>query len=593
MAEAAPPILSRAAAIETIGEWLTGQLCAKTLSVSELARWPGRDLVCGWQFSATISAKSIELSILLDTRFPRSHPIIAWINPPQFPSIPHVDEDGILCALTEIDELDPALPLGVVKNVIGRANTIISDGISGSNSSDFQSEFLSYWNPTARGKDVFSILDPSGPSRRIAIWRGKKWSVVAENSKSLRSWLSNRSGGKDFASAKIDTAFLLWLNAPLLPDEYPSSPQDLEAIAANGDDLAASVFKLGLQQEASGVAIVFGAPIGDGNCFGATELAQLRSGYRASKPTPNGFRKGKAPKKLLEKLHGGDLIQRQRVHRADPFWVHGRDANEDLKSLVPSVVTIVGCGSLGSPLARFLAQAGVGHLHLIDGEQIEWANIGRHALGADAVTERKATALAKRLACEFPHAKFSPNAARWQSLVRDNSEIFTRADLIISTIGSWGHEGELNDWLMSSDWPVPCLFAWSEPYALASQAVLIGKGSGCLACGLSQYGESLSPIVEFSNPTLLPTPACGGSFQPYGATQISAAAGMVADLAVDYLCDRAAPGTHRMAASPKEAVNALGGALSSKWVETAAGSNFAAADWKPRLDCPSCGGKAL
>jgi sulfur-carrier protein adenylyltransferase/sulfurtransferase len=593
MAKRAPPAQQRAAAIEAVGDWLTSQLCAKPLSVSDMASWPQRDLICGWNFSNSISDQTIKLAILLDSRFPRSRPIVAWIDPPPFPSIPHVDEDGVLCALTEIDELDPTQPLGIVKNVIGRAGTIIGDGLSGKNQADFQTEFLSYWNPTATGKDVFSIIDPSGPSRKIAVWRGQKFSVLAENPKSLQSWLSKRFQNKSSESLHTHPAFLIWLNAPLLPNQYPASVQDLEAIAAIGDEQACSIFSQSIKQEARAVAVVIGSPIDGGACFGAVELVRSRSGHRTANATPDGFRKGKAPVKLLETLHGGDRLQRQRVHRADPFWIHGRDANEDITTLVPSTVVIIGCGSLGSPLARFLAQAGVGHLHLVDGEQMELANVGRHALGAGAVGQRKSTALAASLSSEFPHAKFTANPHRWQSLVRDKPEIMTRADLIISTIGSWGHEGELNDWLMSQGWPVPCLFGWSEPHALAGHAVLVGKGSGCFACGLNQYGEVLLPVTEFSKPTLLPTPACGGFFQPYGASRISAIAGMASELAIDYLCERAATGKHHITVSTESVIEAAGGTLSNLWLDVSQGKNFSEADWAPRSDCAACGGSGI
>ena len=238
MAEGTTLSLGRAAAIETIGEWLTGELRAKPLSASELIRWSNRDLVCGWWLSDKVLDRTISLSVMLDARFPRSQPIVAWADPPAFPSIPHVEEDGVLCTLTEMDELDPTQPLGIVKNVIARAGTIIADGLGGKNQGDFQSEFLSYWNPTTIGQDVFSILDPSGPSRKVAIWRGKEWSVLGENSTSLQTWLSNRFRKKDAKSFRTEPAFLLWLNAPLLPSQYPSTASDLEALAKSGDENA-------------------------------------------------------------------------------------------------------------------------------------------------------------------------------------------------------------------------------------------------------------------------------------------------------------------------------------------------------------------
>lgn len=57
----------------------------------------------------------------------------------------------------------------------------------------------------------------------------------------------------------------------------------------------------------------------------------------------------------------------------------------------------MGCGSLGSPVAIALAQAGVGRLTLIDYDHLKWANIGRHPLGAASVDDEKAKAVAESL----------------------------------------------------------------------------------------------------------------------------------------------------------------------------------------------------
>ena len=65
-----------------------------------------------------------------------------------------------------------------------------------------------------------------------------------------------------------------------------------------------------------------------------------------------------------------------------------------------STVAIVGCGALGTVQAEMLTRAGVGTLHLIDRDFVEWSNLQRQFLfdeadAADATP--KAIAAAKRL----------------------------------------------------------------------------------------------------------------------------------------------------------------------------------------------------
>ena len=71
--------------------------------------------------------------------------------------------------------------------------------------------------------------------------------------------------------------------------------------------------------------------------------------------------------------------------------------------LTAARVAVVGCGALGSGVARLLARSGVGHLVLIDPEPLGWERTsGGHQLGAGAVGLPKATTLAQAVAHENP-----------------------------------------------------------------------------------------------------------------------------------------------------------------------------------------------
>ena len=89
----------------------------------------------------------------------------------------------------------------------------------------------------------------------------------------------------------------------------------------------------------------------------------------------------------------------------DPAWVHGRDHDGDIGQLESSSVLVVGCGALGASVAVLLAQAGLGHFTLYDGQYLDRTNTSRHPLGADYVDQNKAKALAKHLTKRFPHLR--------------------------------------------------------------------------------------------------------------------------------------------------------------------------------------------
>jgi adenylyltransferase/sulfurtransferase len=48
--------------------------------------------------------------------------------------------------------------------------------------------------------------------------------------------------------------------------------------------------------------------------------------------------------------------------------------------LKKAVVTVVGCGALGSVSSEILARAGIGHLRIIDRDYVEWTNLQRQSL---------------------------------------------------------------------------------------------------------------------------------------------------------------------------------------------------------------------
>jgi len=84
------------------------------------------------------------------------------------------------------------------------------------------------------------------------------------------------------------------------------------------------------------------------------------------------------------------------------------DAAGQLK-LKQSRVLIAGLGGLGSPVALYLAAAGVGEIHLCDFDQVELSNLARQILyDTDTIGENKVEAAAKRLSRLNPHIKPLP-----------------------------------------------------------------------------------------------------------------------------------------------------------------------------------------
>lgn len=595
MADALPPDIDRAAAIKEIDDWLVGALGAVALDASEVAAHQQVEMIHGWRIAFSTAGRQIAIDLLVDGRFPISKPEIFWIDAPPFPSIPHVEPNGRVCMLPTSASINPLEPVDVISTILAGVEDVIGIGLRGENPDDFRAEFRSYWNEVAKGREITSIVDPCEPSRMVRVWIGKKSIIMAENRDTLRHWLKNAYGKNRVADIALHRVPLIWLPQPLLPAEYPTCEADVEQIVANAGPDAVQVYENAILDETETTLVLFGADSGDGGiCFGAIALSRKASAFVGPRRRVNGFRKW-IPQKLLRLSRRNDSIALSAVARADAWWVHGRDTQDELETLLGATIVLIGCGSLGSPVARLLAQAGVGRLILIDPELMNFANAGRHALGVDAVHRHKAAALAGRLAREFPHLSIVARTDSWQTVNEREAALLTECDLLLSTIGDWEAECVLNMFLLTTPKAPPLIVSWAEPQAVAGHAIVISPGSGCLACGLSPFGAPLFRVANFERETLRREPACGAFFQPYGAGDIAVIAALTARVAIDALYGVASAGEHRVIAMPASDISAAGATLSDEWVAQSSGQagagNQIVRHWDIRHDCPYCRGK--
>jgi hypothetical protein len=592
MADDAAAGVDRAAAVDTLDQWLQA-LGAESLGPERASLWTAKRFTHGWRLPTIDMVEPVTLELYVDECFPWTAPRLWWPAAPSFPSFPHIETDGLICALPAADSLNPFEPIGLAKAVLVGAVEILEAGFAGSADEDFATEFQTYWRPMCSRPPIVSLLDPSGPSRTISVWRGKDAILVAEHKADITRWLTNRHGKRVAAKAKLEGGALVWINRPLLPSQYPASVDDLHTIANGADDKAGHSLAsaLGLRQQKP--LILLGSSVGDSVSFAAVELLPP-PGRESRKSLVDGFRPGKEPPSLLIKSRASSKVRRAGVERADPSWIHGRDQNPDILDLFSSNVTVIGCGSLGAPVASLLARGGVGRIRLIDPQALSWANVGRHVLGSSYVHVNKAMAMQIELSKAFPSHEFLGHSDEWRSVAYEHPEQLLECDLIISTIGEWSHEAELNDWALKNDKCPGILFGWSEELAAGGQAVLTGTGSGCLACGLDEHGGPLLRIAAFPQQTLHREASCGAWFQPYGAAQIMAVGVIVADMALDYLCGRAAVGTHRMMAASARRIEQEGGQLTDAWIARSggriAGGNLEEDEWPARTSCRACRG---
>src|SRR3954449_8604995 len=115
-----------------------------------------------------------------------------------------------------------------------------------------------------------------------------------------------------------------------------------------------------------------------------------------------------------------DQINRYRRHLLLP-----EVGMEGQKKLLNAKVLCIGTGGLGSPIALYLAAAGVGTIGLVDVDVVSPSNLQRQVLfGVSNVGEHKVTAAAKRLRdvnpdCNVIEHKVIVNASNVLEIIKD------------------------------------------------------------------------------------------------------------------------------------------------------------------------------
>lgn len=269
---------------------------------------------------------------------------------------------------------------------------------------------------------------------------------------------------------------------------------------------------------------------------------------------------------LSPRFFGSNPVKKASLERADAAWIHGRCQDDRFPSLRNAKVVVLGCGSVGAPIAVSLAQAGVGHLVLVDSDILVGANVGRHPLGMGALHGAKATELKAKIAANLPHVRIEAMKRRAEDIILGPAGVLDDASLVISALANWSAERMLDEWHRTAERGVPILYTWTEPRACAGHALSVfGPGSslqqGVGVTGLPNLEVTQWPIGE----TKRQEPACGAVYEPYGPVELGFITALGSELALDVLLGTVASPTHRIWTCSRRFLERNGGAWTLSW----------------------------
>lgn len=282
------------------------------------------------------------------------------------------------------------------------------------------------------------------------------------------------------------------------PADWPKSLEELESLVAQLTDRECSVAAW-LQRKQDGAPHPYLVVLVQGTvCYGYVVTSALVAGLTGPGVLP-------VP-----------------IERVDVEWALARDHGLDvLRPRSKKRVLVLGCGSLGSPVAELLARAGVGELHLVDKEAFESENCARHVLGLKDINASKAINLAKRLREQIPGIEVKGHVALASSWIADVCRP-GRFDLVVDCTGESSVRTLLAQYRRRSLGNCPVVHAWMEPFCAAAHVVFLCAGDDWPT---EDPASSRVNVARWVDSGRVPLPACGAGFHPYGAADAWQAAG--------------------------------------------------------------------
>lgn len=196
---------------------------------------------------------------------------------------------------------------------------------------------------------------------------------------------------------------------------------------------------------------------------------------------------------------------------------------EGQERLLASRVLIIGAGGLGSPVVLYLAAAGVGHLTLVDADEVELSNLQRQIahgmsdLGRNKARSARESAIALNPACEIEVVEAHLDEAAL-------TELAARADVVLDCTDRFSSRYAINAACCRTGKPLVS----GAAIRFSGQLAVFDPGdaaSPCYAC-LYPPGEGGDEELRCAeNGVVAPLVGLVGSFQALEAIKLLSGAG--------------------------------------------------------------------
>lgn len=530
-------------------------------------------ITCGWSIPTSIPYKDKILDFHLIFTEHSSIPNIYVQHEDFIPlNFPHVENFGKLCIWPENVVAD-LKDLDYLQELLREGVELLSKVVNKQITKDFESEFESYWFFNAnnfQNKDLANLDLRKTSSREVAFYPlSNNRYLFCENVDEMQYTLEHINQKtitekSKIASFKARKTCLINMPRTIHPDEYPKTIYELLELIKkdfphNYTDIRELIAKAISNPNISQPQLLLCFNTVNGQALVGLRLAHGILHRNRSNYYLDGYR-FTLPIDVLFYRMGQIKLFGRLINRIDGSWMIGRDKNKDLTHIRKHKVAVVGCGSVGSSVAKLLIKSGIKDLILIDGDILSTANLSRHELDQRYIGVNKAVAMKYYLESIFPFANiksFSQNFNNQVEIVQS----FQKVDLIISCTSDWYAEQQLLN--LQTDFQCPIIFGSVEPHAMAGHAIVnlpeTNAYNSLYNLSGSEIGTLKNTVCLWDNDTLEKIPACAGEFQPYGAIELGFTTSMIAKKSLDIIRNSAELSTHSIWLGDTSQLNELNG----------------------------------
>lgn len=507
----------------------------KILSSEERSRdFPNSSLET-WEVSTEILLdnnilKPIKFILIFLPDFPLSFPkvLLSKDDFEKTKHIPHVDVNRLVCTFQNHSKPNPDKPSEVVLETLRRSKRIIEDGLNGVNTSDFEEEFIAYWQDEYSTKDSVSTnvllltkLPVGNNLKFIKLSKPfNKISFVIHQEEDIAIRFKSFLTISERSFTEVQGFFLGNWNNKLLP---PFDWTNRQVI-----DLVRTEFPLKFKEycdflnnkKLNPKLILFSKHLNG-------EIKYFGWFHKSPNLKRNGFRPNTLqPFKAMSIFEGNKHLFRISPELINSSRLVKRSAGPQQNIGKQFIYSMAGLGSIGSNLVHFLKSDPNAEFRLIDNDILKPENLGRHLLGFSYLNWYKISGIEDYLKNNSPFRAVSIRKSSIYDIIINETEYINESDILIVCIGEENIERWIASKLEENVIKVPILFLWVEPYLAGGHCVYITPNDNNFSDFFDEHGLFKFNIIHrdeylSNNPILtLKEAGCQSNFTPYAADQV-------------------------------------------------------------------------